>query len=224
MSFWPNCIKETKINHATKKTRNRWCILKRINPFNYWKTVIFSDECRIQLNGTQANYVRRPSGQRFNERYIVGTKKYNQSIMVWGAIRYDGIRTICMCATRQDSTEYQRILNEYLFEVYEDGFVLQQDGASCHTSASTKNYFDSNNINVLRGWPSQSPDLNIIENLWYILKIRVNEREIKNLDELWTVVKEEWSNLDGNLIKTLYHSIPNRLKDVISKKGGNTRY
>jgi len=43
-------------------------------------------------------------------------------------------------------------------------------------------------------WPSQSLDLNLIENLWIILKTSLMKRKriLRTLDEVWTYVLEEW--------------------------------
>ncbi|CAB1435100.1 unnamed protein product [Pleuronectes platessa] len=49
-------------------------------------------------------------------------------------------------------------------------------------------------MNVLK-WPSQSPDLNPIENLWQDLKIAVHRRSPSNLTELHLFCQEEWTNL-----------------------------
>ena len=47
----------------------------------------------------------------------------------------------------------------------------------------TLQWFKEKQWNVLE-WPSQSPDLNPIKNLWYDLKIAVHKRNPSNLNEL----------------------------------------
>ena len=51
-------------------------------------------------------------------------------------------------------------------------------------------------------WPAQSSDLNIIENVWKTIKIRVQRRisEIKNADKLQRVVQEIWTALPQHYI------------------------
>jgi hypothetical protein len=72
--------------------------------------------------------------------------------------------------------------------------------------------------------PSQSPDLNLIENLWYDLKIAVHQRNPFNLKELAQFCLEEWAKLPMARCAKLIAIYPKRLAAVIAAKGGSTKY
>ncbi len=50
-------------------------------------------------------------------------------------------------------------------------------------------------MNIL-DYPSQSPDLNPIENLWSVMKNMVQKGKPKNWDELRMIILEVWEELD----------------------------
>uniref|UniRef100_A0A8C5LM47 Transposase Tc1-like domain-containing protein n=1 Tax=Leptobrachium leishanense TaxID=445787 RepID=A0A8C5LM47_9ANUR len=77
--------------------------------------------------------------------------------------------------------------------------------------------------NILE-WPSQSPDLNPIENLWWDLKKAVAVRKPKNVTELEAFAHDEWAKIPVDRCKTLVSSYASSLKAVITVKGCCTKY
>ena len=74
-------------------------------------------------------------------------------------------------------------------------------------------------------WPAQSPDLNPIKNLWRVIKRQVAKRPVaRSVVELEQQIQEEWSAIPQGTIQTLVDSMPNRIAEVISTRGGHTHY
>ena len=59
-----------------------------------WGKVLFSDESTFQQFVVQKRHVRRPTGKRFDERYIIPTVKHPPSQMVWGAMFRNGVAAL----------------------------------------------------------------------------------------------------------------------------------
>uniref|UniRef100_A0AAY4D8I4 Tc1-like transposase DDE domain-containing protein n=1 Tax=Denticeps clupeoides TaxID=299321 RepID=A0AAY4D8I4_9TELE len=73
-------------------------------------------------------------------------------------------------------------------------FTFQQDKDAKHKARATMEWFKTKHIHVLE-WPSQSPDLNTIENLWQDLKNAVHKHCPSNLTELELFCKEDWAKI-----------------------------
>ena len=73
----------------------------------------------------------------------------------------------------------------------ESGGVFQQGLAPCHTSKQVKKVFNEAAINVL-DWPGNSLDLNPIENLWSILKSRLEKLDCTTKTKLIEAVIQVW--------------------------------
>lgn len=137
-----------------------------------------------------------------------------------------GTTTLAIKIGKVNSEIYQRILDENLesmYAFYGDDFSFQQDNARPHVSRSTKDYFAKRGVNVLN-WPANSPDLNPIENIWGIMKARLDKTRKKSITEWTDQLKKLWENLDHELLRSLIESMPRRLKMVIESKGEVIKY
>ena len=72
-------------------------------------------------------------------------------------------------------------------------YHLQKNNAPAHNSIYSKTWFSENGLEILENWPPNSPDINIIENVWSLLKKRVFQRHPKNIEELWAFCQEEFA-------------------------------
>ena len=210
-----------------KHIRNRfmWSLLYNNWTMDQWSQVIFSDETKIELFSKRRKYIRRLDKTRFHQNNLLKTVKFGgKSLMCWGAIKADGSRTLIRCQNTLNSENYQNVLVEGLLPIYNSSNILIQDGAPCHRSRSTIEFLGKNSICYIDDWPAQSPDINIIENLWSIIKRNVCRKPAKTLDELWKYFQEEWYSIPDETIKSLYQSIPRRLTAIRKCRGGCTKY
>ena len=128
-----------------------------------------------------------------------------------------------------NSAWYLKVLNDHLLPTIADqfpdkGVVYQHDGAPNHTAKVVKKFLDDNEVEILGPWPGNSADLNPIENLWSIVKNRVNKKKSTNLPKLGALIEEEWKSIDQKIVESLVNSMPKRIKTVLKKSGQHCKY
>lgn len=100
-----------------------------------------------------------------------------------------------------DAPLYVEILRNtllpFLRDNFPDGHRFMQDNDPKHTSGEAVSFFESSNIHWWKT-AAESPDLNLIENLWHELKEHIR-RDVKpkNKDELISGIKEFWETVDA---------------------------
>ncbi len=97
------------------------------------------------------------------------------------------------------------------------GWVFQRDNDPKHTTRATKEWLRKKHFKV-QEWPSQSPDLNPIENLWRELKLCVAQRQPQNLKDLEKTCMEEWAKIPAAICANLVKNYRKRLTSVIVKQ------
>ena len=99
-----------------------------------------------------------------------------------------------------------------------DSFHFYQDNDSKHTAGIVKEWLLYHYTRVIKT-PPQSPDLNIIENLWQKLEVEIRKYEISCNDYLKKALLMEWNKISPDYTKQLVESVSNRLKAVVRQKG-----
>lgn len=194
-----------------------------------WKNVLWSDETKINLFGSDGKmYVRRPKNTEFDPKYTKKTIKHGGgSIMIWGCFSTTGVGPIYWIQEKMCAVDYVQILNLVMLPYAEDDMPLKwefmHDNDPKHSSKLVKEWFQTNKVTVME-WPSQSPDLNPIEHLWGVLKKKIGDQKGKNKKKLWEKIQQAWYSIPPETCAKLVESMGRRCQAVIKMKGSSTKY
>ena len=152
--------------------------------------------------------------------------KDRSKVFAWAGFCTRGKTSLFCFKEIMDSKFCVEILRNHIPEVTRmlgDRWRFQQDNDPKHTSHFTKSFL-AENVPHLMMWPSNSLDLNPIENLWGIVKTNVEKRMPKNCDDLIQYMWEEWDNIPEPIVKKLVRSMRQRCELVIEKNGERIAY
>ena len=217
-------IKVPREKGITKKNQEKRRIFARDHAYwtDEWNNVVFSDEKKWNLVGPDGL-----TSMWVNMKKNINTSlltRATKSVMVWGAISASGPLKLVLMKGKFNTKKYIEMISTNLFFHADSPIpansLFQQDNAPIHVSKEAKQWFETNQIEVME-WPPQSPDLSPIENVWGILTQRVyaNGRFFNSTNELWETIQFEWNKLTAADMYPLYASMHNRILNVIENQG-----
>ena len=223
--------KKMVVREVNWKKRVKWCKVRRSRTVDkYWKKVIFSYECQIVLGTNNRVYIWRKDDEKYNPHLVCSRSERKISLMIWGCICYDGVGSLTAVEGNINSAKYIDILDKNLWPVvvwYFEGneYLFMDDNAPVHRAHTVENYKDQNEVTSME-WPAQSPDLNIIENIWLYMKRELQKSavDIATKNDVLREIQSVWRNIELDYIRNLYQSIPDRLDNVMKMKGHLTKY
>lgn len=174
----------------------------------------------FQVTDNQRNRVyRRRGSDALNPRYTTHTVKHPDSVTVWGSFSYFGQGNLFFFLPkniRMNQDNYFELILDKLDECMQkcSADVFVQDGAPCHTAKLITNWFSFCNVTLLNPWPSNSPDLNPIENLWAYIKQKLCDRDTSSVARLQATIQNIWDNINPEYFQYLGDSLPTRLQQV----------
>ena len=205
------CVKPL-LNKRQLQKRLAWAKDKKDWTAAEWSKVMFSDESKFCISfGNQGPRVWRKRGEAQNPRCLKSSVKFPQSVMVWGAMSSAGVGPLCFLRSRVNAAVYQEVLEHFMLpaadQLYGDAdFIFQQDLAPAHSAKAN------------------SPDLSTIENLWGIVKRKMQYARPNNAEELKATIRATWALITPEQCHRLIDSMPRRIAAVIQAKGAPTKY
>ena len=187
-----------------------------------WTKVWFSDEKRFNLDGPDG-FAYYWHDLRFDKRIFSKRQAGGGSVMIWAAISCRAKTPLCIVTGTLDSQRYATILHDFLLPICQVGELFQQDNAPPHVSRATISWINDQGLELLQ-WPSVSPDLNPIENVWALLARAVyrDGRQFPSIETLKKAIEIEWARLPQNIIRDLIQIMPRRVFKSIQRNGKST--
>ena len=117
------------------------------------------------------------------------------------------------------------MLQDNLIPCLDRDSTFQQDNSSCHPSADTLAWFEERGIKVMP-WPSLSPDLNPIENLWGQLTrvVFADGKSYDSVRDLKMAIEDAWKRISHVELKNLVDYMPSRVLACFQAEGFKTMY
>jgi len=194
-----------------------------------WRSIIFTDESDLFPDKQGKLHYRRYEGEMVDLDVGIETRWDPRKVKVWGSISYDGVGRLVKYTKTVKSDKYIEFLNDVLLEDFpglrgtktrRGKYLLQQDNARPHVSYDVKKYLEAQHVHCLV-WPSYSPDLSPIENVWGFIKEELYKKnnELFTVDDTWEEIQRIWNFDVDPLLRKLYEDIPFRIQKVIDRQG-----
>ncbi|MBW0524446.1 hypothetical protein O181_064161 [Austropuccinia psidii MF-1] len=99
-----------------------------------------------------------------------------------------------------------------------------EDNAPINMAVFSNQWRKCNGI-VKMEWPTHSPDLNPIKDIWKSMKSKISKLyQPQTLDELKHAIQASWYGIHYGILNDYLQSIPRRMQMVIDQCGGPTSY
>jgi len=172
--------------------------------------------------------VRRRQGERRESKKRVPRFKHEGGgVMYWGCVTWHGPGPLVPIEGSLEGKTYGDILRDYIPQVKQHMLTpspyIIEDRPNVHKTDYVLGIKKSLALRSLE-LPPNSPDLNILENVWSLWKDKVSKRHPRTLNQLREVGLQEWQNITANEIRVYISSMSSRIQAVICNNGEHTKY
>ena len=156
------------------------------------------------------------------------TASDRRSVMVWGAISASGKSQLVIVRNNLNAQRYiDDCLQQHLipFMNPHNNMSFQHDNTCPHAAVITQQFLNQNNISVLP-WPSMSPAMNPIKQLWDRIDrdIRQQHPRFRRIVDIENALLQAWQGIPQRDIRRLCLSMRRRCTALGCARGGHTSY
>jgi hypothetical protein len=195
-----------------------------------WRRVLFTDEKSFHL-GTFVSH----SWQEPGKRKTRSVTRHPPKLHVWAGAGYYTKAKLYFFTENLTAKLYRRILTSQLPEKhliyapdcpssFRAKWTFMQDNDPKHKAHSTMQFLRERFRKRIIEHPSQSPDLNILEDIWSYLDRKVKAADVKSIDALKRRLKKEWLAMPWSELRKSIDSMPARLAECEQLQGARTHY
>lgn len=145
--------------------------------------------------------------------FVTGSSRVAKTYKGPSGQRYTGV----------GAEEYINIMHAHLIptgrKLHGARLVYVHDWSGCHSSRAVKAYQKSAGLKVMSDFPSRSPDLNIIENVWGWMDLQLRKKPYNDLKSFQAALIATWESVTLRLLQNCTKSMKARLRAVVVAKG-----
>jgi Transposase/DDE superfamily endonuclease len=241
-------VKRALLTQRHAINRLKWAREHRHWTVDDWRKVAWSDECAVQKDSDPIQlrvFRRQTKDEKYAPKNIQGKSRDGDvSQMIWASFMGNKLGPIVFLNGSVNADVYISVLKEtlvpFIDAISADGLtnvIFQQDNARPHTAKKTREFLGAaareHGFSVM-DWPANSPDMNLIEQLWAHLKLELHRRypDTKHIhgspDYVRGVLRERlieiWWSIGEEVLNTLVESMPRRIRALIAAGGWYTEY
>ncbi|SOV01668.1 uncharacterized protein UDID_18170 [Ustilago sp. UG-2017a] len=236
----------------TSKNRHKCLEWAKANGSTNWRGVLFTDKAAVEV-GYQpgCTWVSHRKNTLEDINNMVQTFCSGRfSIQVWAGIAYN-LKTLLVVLPLAPRKKRPGLANQWdpaenltavrycdwiidgllqdavtAVSAYPDGLSVVEDGSSCHQAAICKQQQAEYNIKTQEHLLAL-PDLNPIENIWYVFKNLLGKCLLvpKTRDELVRAAEGVWNTqITLEHINPVINLMEHRMEQVLTKQGGPLKY
>ena len=208
-----------------------------------WDDVMFTDRKRFLFaypgsKVGQTRWVLKKPGVEECDNVYQPNHPYSVNIYL-GLTRFGMTAVHKVSGTSKQTSAFKNVLlttllpsGQKLFsQVGLSHWYLQQDNDPSHAKAASvlcsfnkQRRGSSTQVSLLEAWPPNSPDLNLIENVWAWIQSRVNAEGCHTFQEFSKAIDKATTEVPQAMRVKLYNSMKKRLDVVLKKAGGPSGY